>query len=545
MSSTANTILGALIAKGHINSDFIGNVSATQDTASTWTINSDLIWEGDPGLGNPSYEFESLPYSVTVTHGSSSAGGTLSVTITDAAIGAFNGGNDTITVSTPNETSTSTITVAGALKTAINNNTILHDAGYTATSAGAKVTIQPGPGDDPTSVTSAATGVITDTLAPPSTTDANGNSFDQVAVAQVGAGGVGSFVNYDILSWNSGNLLLGFPDGAGGYQQFLQLSDTNLNPSGNPPYPVTVDQTGTFVVPCFVAGTRIATPSGEVAVERLRIGDMVLTPSGAAKPVKWLGWRTYGARAVAASAAAQPVRIRAGALAANTPRCDLFVSPQHAMLIDGMLLPAAALVNDISITRCRDYGDVTYIHIELDDHDAVLAEGAAAETFVDCGSRAMFHNAAEYAALYSNETPRDPCFCAPRIEAGEELEAVCQRIEARAGSLRIAAAAPGPMQGHVERVAHDAGELHIEGWVLDTANRRRAVRLEVLVDGEVVGKIVANRYRADLEAAGLAGGRCAFDLTVRATAGAVVVRRVCDGAVLPIAGQAAGFAQAA
>ena len=70
--------------------------------------------------------------------------------------------------------------------------------------------------------------------------------------------------------------------------------------------------------------------------------------------MKWLGWRSHGARAVAASAAVQPVCIRAGALAANTPRRDLFVSPQHSMLIDGMLLPAAALVNDISITRCRN-----------------------------------------------------------------------------------------------------------------------------------------------------------------------------------------------
>ena len=127
MSSTANSILGALIAKGSINADFIGNVVATQGTATQWSITADNIWEGDPGLGDPTFDFESLPYSLTVTHGSSSAGGTLSVTITDAAIGAFNGGNDTITVSTPNETSTSTITVATALEDArSHDNTVLH-----------------------------------------------------------------------------------------------------------------------------------------------------------------------------------------------------------------------------------------------------------------------------------------------------------------------------------------------------------------------------------------------------------------------------------
>jgi hypothetical protein len=542
----SSTILGNIIAKGHINSDFIGNVSATQDSASQWTINSDLIWEGDPGLGNPTYNFEDLPYTLTVTHGSSSAGGTVSVTITDAAIGLVNGGNDTVTVSTPNETTTSAITVATALSTAINGNSILHAAGYTATHAGAKISLQPGPGDSPTSVTTAVTGVITDTLAPPSTTDSNGNTFSQVNVAPVGAGGVGSYSAYDILAWNQGNLLLGLPDGAGGYNQFLQVSDTNLNPTTNPPYPVTVDQTGSFTVPCFAAGTRITTPAGETRVERLRIGDLVLTPSGAAKPVKWLGRRSYGARAVAASPAVQPVRIRAGALAERTPRCDLFVSPQHAMLIDGMLVPAAALVNDVSITRCRNFGDVEYIHIELDDHDAVLAEGAASETFVDCGSRAMFHNAAEYAALYPDEAEREPCFFAPRVEAGEALESVFQRIAARAGLwYAAAAAAPGPMQGHVERISASAGEVRIEGWVLDSGNPKLPVRLEVLIGGELVTELLANRYRADLEAAGLGSGRCAFDLAVPAMPGEVVVRRASDGAALAVAGHEEAFAQAA
>ena len=48
-----------------------------------------------------------------------------------------------------------------------------------------------------------------------------------------------------------------------------------------------------------------------------------------------------------------------------------------------------------------------------------MAEGAAAETFVDCDSRAMFENAAEFARLYPNDTATQWTYCAPRIEDGE------------------------------------------------------------------------------------------------------------------------------
>ncbi|HEX3996164.1 MAG TPA: FG-GAP-like repeat-containing protein, partial [Acetobacteraceae bacterium] len=40
---------------------------------------------------------------------------------------------------------------------------------------------------------------------------------------------------------------------------------------------------------CFLAGTRIATPSGEVPVERLAAGDRVLTLRGKARRVLWIG----------------------------------------------------------------------------------------------------------------------------------------------------------------------------------------------------------------------------------------------------------------
>ena len=85
---------------------------------------------------------------------------------------------------------------------------------------------------------------------------------------------------------------------------------------------------------CFLAGTLIRTPDGEVAVESLKHGDLVLTQDGRTVPVDWLGVQTVSLR-FADKMRVLPIRIRAGALAQNVPCRDLLVSPDHAILVDG------------------------------------------------------------------------------------------------------------------------------------------------------------------------------------------------------------------
>ncbi len=276
---------------------------------------------------------------------------------------------------------------------------------------------------------------------------------------------------------------------------------------------------GTTSTPCYCRGTRILTDRGEVAVETLAIGDRLVTHSGAVRPIKWIGRRAYAGRFVAGRRDVLPVRIRAGALDDGVPRRDLWVSPLHAMLLDGVLIPAGCLVNDLSITQPEEVEQVEYFHLELDTHDVILAEGAASETFVDDDSRGMFHNAAEYRALYPDAQAHPALFCAPRVEDGAALEVVRRRLAGRAGRLR----------GHLDF----ASRTDLRGWAWNPADPDAAVTLRVLADGAMIGTINADRYRGDLQRAGIGDGCHSFAWTLpeRLTPGRHVMRvqRAADG----------------
>ena len=218
----------------------------------------------------------------------------------------------------------------------------------------------------------------------------------------------------------------------------------NLFSSANNLYVTDLNNDSVFVqasfstTACYVQGTHIATADGDVPVEALAIGDILLTAGGELRPIKWIGLRGYAGRFLAANPQMQPIRLRAGCLGEGMPRRDLLVSPKHAMFLDGVLVPAGCLVNGTTITQERVRDRVDYFHIELDSHDVILAEGAPSESFLDDDSRGLFHNAAEYAALYPN-VASEPAFCAPRVECGLELETIRRRLAKVAGLETLAA----------------------------------------------------------------------------------------------------------
>jgi len=155
---------------------------------------------------------------------------------------------------------------------------------------------------------------------------------------------------------------------------------------------------------CLLKGTLIETPTGPVAVETLSVGDLVTTACGETRPVKWVGWQSCRKGGTQWNESVMPIRVKRYAIDRKTPQRDLYLSPNHALLIDGVLIRAKDLVNGQSIARVWMDTTIDYYNIVLDSHDAVLAEGAAVETYLMRGdSYKGFTNFAEYQELYLDE----------------------------------------------------------------------------------------------------------------------------------------------
>jgi hypothetical protein len=289
--------------------------------------------------------------------------------------------------------------------------------------------------------------------------------------------------------------------------------------------------------PCYCRGSLILTSRGEVAVEDLVVGDSAVTASGAARPIKWIGKRSYAGRLAANNPKVMPICFKRGALADNVPRRDLWVSPEHAMYLDGALVPAKLLVNGVSIVKAASVEEVHYYHVELETHDVILAEGAAAESFVDDGGRGVFHNVLEFHALYPDETiPTAARYCAPRVEDGEALEQHRRTLLGRARRLRAdgTAAPEAALQGSIDAVSYD----RIAGWVFDQASPEAPVRAVLLSNGAVIAEFSADQPRPDVAEAGFGTGRYGFDIALtrplsKGVRHEIVLRSASDWTPLP------------
>jgi autotransporter-associated beta strand protein len=283
----------------------------------------------------------------------------------------------------------------------------------------------------------------------------------------------------------------------------------------------TTPSTGTVLTlqaTCFCRGTLILTDRGDIAVENLRIGDTVITYFGDLRPIRWIGRRGYSGVFATGKSGILPVRIARNALDDGVPQRDLLVSPQHAMLLDGLLIPAVALLNGRSIVQVETVDLLEYYHVELDSHDVILAEGAPSESFVDDASRTMFENAAEYLILYPDTLLKPVRYCAPRVEDGDAIESLRHRLTARADSAPPSVAHMDRMDIAESLIAHgyldSASRTKVRGWAWSPDHPDASLVLDVLDNGEVIARVLANRYRADLRAAGIGGGRHGFELTI-------------------------------
>ncbi len=188
---------------------------------------------------------------------------------------------------------------------------------------------------------------------------------------------------------------------------------------------------------CFAEGTGIATPRGDRAVEALRAGDLVLTRAGVVRPISWVGRRHIDLVRHGHPLHLQPIRILADAFAPGVPSLALRLSPAHAVLMDGVLVPVELLVNGATILRDTACPMVTYFHIELETHDVLLAEGLATESYLDTGNRGFFANGDGPIQLHPNPagTPRNDGSCAPFAIDPATVEPLWRRLAERAVAL--------------------------------------------------------------------------------------------------------------
>ncbi len=281
---------------------------------------------------------------------------------------------------------------------------------------------------------------------------------------------------------------------------------------------------GTEIVICYRRGTMIQTMRGERDVAMLQIGDALPTRFGGVRRIKWIGQQRYAPKDVRGNRERIPICIQPGALGGGLPHRALFVSPGHSMLLGGVLVPARALVNGVSITQDYTGEEVEYFLPEFEAHDCLLAEGAWSESFANGpGLRRQFHNHAEFLKRFgTDQEPKEISLCAPRPLHGPALAQVLRPLIAGLGQPF------GELRGCVDR----ADARRVEGWAQDIAWPDLPQTLEFYAGGRKLGEALACDFREDLARSGAGAGRMAFSFVAprRFDPARLIVKRAGDGA---------------
>jgi collagen type I/II/III/V/XI/XXIV/XXVII alpha len=305
---------------------------------------------------------------------------------------------------------------------------------------------------------------ITDSVDPGSSFDMSGGTGDVLQLDSVTGTSFGEaitgFGNGDTITLpgvtfaaggnvTSGPGTLSVPLLGGGSFTF-----SNITTLGSPRFTVGTDTL--TAVACFAAGTYIRTGRGETSVEALCIDDVVVLADGRRSKITWIGHRAIDCRRHPNPPAVWPVRVAPDALGSGLPVRDLMLSPDHALYLNGMLIPVRLLINGATITQIP-VDRVVYYHVELPRHDLLLAEGVATESYLDTGNRGMFENGEQPLLLHPDlvraQSAREAGSCAPFISSPEQIEPVWRALAGRAQTMGRALPEP-PVQT-------DDPDLHI------------------------------------------------------------------------------------
>lgn len=207
----------------------------------------------------------------------------------------------------------------------------------------------------------------------------------------------------------------------------IDVQNLNTNPD---PTPV-----------CYVDGTRLETVNGPVAVENLRVGDLLMTRDNGPQPIRWIGWTQHNWPGTEEKL--RPVRIPSRSLDGRLPHRDLMVSPQHRVLLcresfafmdddEEYFAPALSLEGYHGIGRATSCQTVRYYHVLMERHSILTAEGVQSESFFP-GPMAMRNlslgNRFQIMALFP-QLAVDPIngyspLCRPALTKRQAIERLC------------------------------------------------------------------------------------------------------------------------
>lgn len=278
----------------------------------------------------------------------------------------------------------------------------------------------------------------------------NLSTYDKIVIAGTGS----TAVTLSMTANGDGTYSLTGTIPAWGNKTFVISSSVtlagNLTPSD---FTVTTDSANTTVV-CFLAGSMIRTPTGDVAVEDIRVGDEVvayINGEAVVRPVVWAGCKRATVRAyLPDDEAGYPVRVKQDAIAEGVPYKDMLITPDHCLFFDGRFVPVRMLVNGTSIFYDRSILSYDYYHIETDEHSVILADGMLTESYLDTGNRMSFQQEGIVARLGSRTLNWSEHAAAPLEVSRAWVEPLFHALAARAGLTSADAPA----------VVHDA-DLHL------------------------------------------------------------------------------------
>ncbi|OAG74761.1 adhesin/invasin tiba translocator [Gluconobacter japonicus] len=192
---------------------------------------------------------------------------------------------------------------------------------------------------------------------------------------------------------------------------------------------------------CFLGGSLIKTPAGEVVVENLRAGDDVIVVRDGveqSETVSWVGSKTAQVRnGLHPDEAGYAVRIRAGAVSENVPHTDLLLTSEHCLYLDGVFIPVRMLVNGGSIAYATDIAVYDYYHVETANHDVVVANGLMTESYLDTGNRNSFAQPGDVAALSTAVKSWEHDASAPLVTDRAVVEPIHARLARRSKVLGL------------------------------------------------------------------------------------------------------------